>query len=434
MITLLKKICCTLFFIPAMLTAQCLIPPAFPGCNPAGSIPLVSGASINAGQVHQFSGTNTFAGVTLNGGTLIVCGNLTLNSMTVNSGNIYVQSGATLTVFNGGSAIPFGANTNIYNYGTTVFRVSIVTGNNNTIFNCLPSSSFTVPFDQLVLEGPNSYLVNNGAMQSSYLIVQSSNSPNCICLGNGSTTVTNTIINQFTNAFNVPVGNACLNVLQNVINSNVVTNTSSLYVCIPSSINIITGPNWGSATLFPNCNSCSGPLPVELLYFNGHTEDRNNILEWATTSEINNCHFILERSFDCIHFESLMQVPGAMYSNDLINYSRIDENIENNKIYYYRLNQFDCDGAHRYSNIVSLLTSGETNPAWDIWPNPANDFIYISNYYYVKDISLFNTLGQEVICELNEDILVLEGLPAGTYYLNIIPTNGNPVVKKLVKK
>jgi hypothetical protein len=434
MITLLKHLCCLLFFVPVILNAQCLIPPAFPGCSPPGSIPLVSGASVSAGQIHTFSGTNTFTSVTLNGGTMIVCGNLTLNSMTVNSGNIYVQSGASLTVFNGGAAIPFGANTNIYNYGTTIFRVSIVTNTNNTLFNCLPTSSFTIPFDQLVLQGPGTYLVNNGTMQTSFFIVQPSNSPNCVCLGSGSTITTNTIINQFTNAFNVPVGNACLNVIQNVINPNIVTNTSSLFVCVPTGVNTITGPNWGSATLFTNCTGCSGPLPVELLYFNGYTENRNNILEWATTSENNNCHFILERSFDCVHFENVAYIPGAIYSNDLINYTRTDENIVDNRVYYYRLNQFDCDGSHHYSDMISLYTSEVSNLSWDVWPNPANDFVHISNHYYIKQVSLFNTLGQEMSCTLNEDRLKLEHLTAGTYYLQIVPVYGDPVVKKLVKK
>jgi hypothetical protein len=434
MLVHLKKICFLLFFIPTITKAQCLVPPAFPGCNPAGSIPFVSGANIGAGQIHQFSGTNTFASVTLNGGTMIVCGNLTLNSMTVNSGNIYVQSGSSLTVFNGGAAIPFGANTHIYNYGTTVFRVSIVTGTNNSIFNCLPSSSFTVPFDQLVLQGPNSFLVNNGAMQTSFFIVQPSNSSNCVCLGNGSTIVTNTLINQFTNAFNVPVGNACINVIQNVINPNLVTSTNSLFACVPAGINNITGPNWGSATLFTNCVSCSGPLPVELLYFTGHSENRHHVLDWATSSEINNCHFILERSFDCIHFDSIGYIPGAIYSNDLLNYSQTDENVEENRIHYYRLKQYDCDGSSHYSNIISLYPMDHANPGWNVWPNPAIDFVHLSNHHYIKEIVLFNMLGQKINCRWNEEVLEVGSISPGTYYVHILPFNGEPVIKKLVKK
>lgn len=424
-----------LFFLPALSIGftQCLVPSPFPGCNPAGSVLLVDGASINIGQTHRFSGSATYSSLTLNGGTLIVCGNLTLNALTVNSGNIYVQSGSTLTIFNGGAAIPFGSNTHIYNYGSVIFRVSIVTGSNNTIFNCTSTSSFTVPFDQFVLQGPNTFFVNNGQMQSSFFIVQSTNASNCVCLGPGSVITTNTIINQFANAFNVPVGNACLNVTQNVINSSSVTSNSSLLVCLATGINIISGPNWGSATVSPNCPSCSVPLPVELLYFSGYNDQRINILNWSTASELNNCYFILQRSDDCIHFTDISQVEGAIHSNTVLDYSAVDDNIEYNQIYYYRLKQVDCNGDSHLSNIIALTSIYDPDNSWMVWPNPSHSNVHIQGVEPILAIQLFNTMGEEIKVSWTNDELHIDEIVPGTYYIKIIPANGIPVVKKLVK-
>lgn len=421
-------------FMQLPLIAQCISVPAFPGCTPAGSIPLVSGAIIGAGQTHTFSGTSTYAGVTMNGGTLIICGNLTLNAFSMSSGTVIVQAGSTLTIFNGGAAIVLGANSNIYNYGSIIFRVSLVTGSNNTIMNCLSLSSFTVPFDQFIVQGPNTFFINNGSMQSSFFIVQGTNSANCVCMGNGSTIVTNTIINQFTNAFNTPVGASCVNVTQNVINPNQLTNMAAVNVCIPAGINIITGPNWGSATVSNNCISCSGPLPIELILFEGHCEGSRNILNWTTASETNNCVFILERSLDCISFDVVNMIDGALNSNSLLSYELIDPNVTANTLYYYRLKQVDCDGVYTYSNIISLMCLGNNNE-WVLWPNPAEDVlnIYSSNYTNPQ-LCIYNTAGQVVKNEIIGNEIHIEDLASGIYYVKISVPNKEQVVKKLLKK
>lgn len=416
------------------LAAQCIAVPAFPGCAPAGSVALVSGASIGVGQTHTFSGTSTYAGVTINGGTLIVCGNLTLNSFSMSSGNIIVQAGASLTIFNGGAAIVLGANSNIYNYGAVIFRVSLVTGANNIIMNALSSSSFTVPFDQLVIQGPNTFLVNSGSMQSSFFIVQSTNAPNCICMGNGSTIVTNTLINQFTNAFNTPVGLSCINVLQNVINANQVANTSGVNVCIPAGINIISGPNWGSATVTNNCINCGVPLPVELVQFDGYCDGNRNMLTWSTATEVNNCTFFLQRSLDCVVFETVGQTPGAVNSNTLNFYQMEDAAVARNTLYYYRLKQADCNGTYVVSNIISLLCM-EQNCEWMMGPNPVEEVLNLYGGDCTNPvISMYNSAGQLVKNEISGPGVYVGDLASGMYYVIISTPDHDPVVKKLLKK
>lgn len=424
-----------LVFISLRSASQCISFPAFPGCSPAGAIALVNGASVNSGQTHTFSGTSTFGSLTLNGGQLIVCGNLTLSSIAIASGTIYIQQGAVLTVSNGGSALVFGANTCIFNYGKIDFKMSIVTGANNLLVNCLPSSVFSVAFDQFVLQGPNTYLLNNGFFNSSYFIVQSANSANPVCLGTGSILQTSIMINQYTNSIYTPLGSAaCVNVTNMAINSNTVTSTIGTYICIPASLNVISGPNWGNATMMTNCSGCIVLLPIELASFSGWIEEGDAILNWETLSERDNCSFILERSIDGLSFTPISTFNGAVNSNQRLHYQAIDNTIENGYIYYFRLKQVDCSGKYTYSNAIDLNANSEIKDQVSIIPNPASDHITILNSAgSIETVELYNAMGELIFRKDFCITLDLSGCATGIYYLKLERTKRSPIVKKIQK-
>lgn len=423
-----------LAFFNLQSTAQCLSYPAFPGCSPAGAIALTSGASVNSGQTHTFSGTATFSSLTLNGGILIVCGNLSLTSIAVNSGTIFIQQGAVLTVSNGGSALVFGANTSIFNYGKIDFKMSIVTGANNILMNCLPASVFSVAFDQFVLQGPNTFLINNGMFTSSYFIVQSTNSPNPVCLGTGSILQTSIMINQYTNSIYTPLGSAaCVNVTNMAINSNTVTATIGTYICIPTTLNVISGPNWGNATLMTNCTGCIVLLPIELVSFSGWINGGTAILNWETASEHNNCTFILERSLDGISFTPVRKLDGAVNSTKTLSYQVKDNTLEKNTIYYYRLKQLDCSGQYTYSNIIDLSLNSDENDVTLIVPNPTGDYITIINSPLTEKMELYNAMGQRLLEKEFYSILDLSAYPAGVYFLKLEGKQNFRSIKKIQK-
>ncbi|HNI43652.1 MAG TPA: FG-GAP-like repeat-containing protein, partial [Chitinophagales bacterium] len=52
------------------------------------------------------------------------------------------------------------------------------------------------------------------------------------------------------------------------------------------------------------------PLPIELLYFEANSQPHGNLLRWATTTEINNDHFVLWRSENGIDFKPIAQVAA----------------------------------------------------------------------------------------------------------------------------
>ncbi len=100
-------------------------------------------------------------------------------------------------------------------------------------------------------------------------------------------------------------------------------------------------------------------FPIELISFAAKSVNDRVEIDWATASELNNDYFVIERSFDAQSFEAVVNIPGAGNSNEVLNYSVIDnEKLEGTV--YYRLKQTDFDGAYTYSSILPV-TIGGTN-------------------------------------------------------------------------
>ena len=85
------------------------------------------------------------------------------------------------------------------------------------------------------------------------------------------------------------------------------------------------------------------PLPVELLYFTADKHATYNMVHWATASENNSSHFILERSTDGLEWRTIETVASAGNSTEKLTYNIIDAT-HPATLNYYRLLQHDIDG------------------------------------------------------------------------------------------
>lgn len=124
--------------------------------------------------------------------------------------------------------------------------------------------------------------------------------------------------------------------------------------------------------LWLNGNS-SSPLPVELTSFNANcTEDGKVELKWATASEHNSSHFVVEKSTDATTWSDLSTLNAAGNSSAANFYSTLDEN--NRGTNYYRLIQVDFDGTTKiYNQVVSKCkTEGS---GFSLFPNPAKTMV-----------------------------------------------------------
>jgi hypothetical protein len=93
-------------------------------------------------------------------------------------------------------------------------------------------------------------------------------------------------------------------------------------------------------------------LPISLISFTFEKAENAIVFNWQTASETNNDYFTLERSLDAVHFQTIGIVRGAGNSNIIKDYQFIDNGIEINQIYYYRLKQTDYDGKFSYSRVI----------------------------------------------------------------------------------
>jgi hypothetical protein len=177
-------------------------------------------------------------------------------------------------------------------------------------------------------------------------------------------------------------------------------------------------------------------LPVELTTFTGTAQDnQTNLLEWQTATEENNFGFEVERSTDGKVWKTLDFVQGHGTTVEVQEYTYTDETplLGNN---YYRLKQVDFDEKFEYSNIVLLnYQSSTANPALQIYPNPAMDYLVIktTNDLTTDIIQIFNVFGQEVktfrMKESNNQYSIAD-LAAGTYFVKV----GTEVQRIIVSK
>jgi len=103
-----------------------------------------------------------------------------------------------------------------------------------------------------------------------------------------------------------------------------------------------------------------GTLPLSWLYFRGKAIQDKVLLEWATTSEINNNYFTIERSKDSRSFEFLATVKNVdQKGNSQQQYSFTDEQPYN--VSYYRISQTDNDGKINFFNTIMVKLSEPQN-------------------------------------------------------------------------
>ncbi len=137
------------------------------------------------------------------------------------------------------------------------------------------------------------------------------------------------------------------------------------------------------------------PLPVELVTFDARMAGGVVKLDWSTASEVNNDFFAVERSEDGNDWREVLLVKGNGNSNEVINYSAID-NAPIQGLSYYRLKQTDFDGAYTYSDVKAVEFTGI---AWDVYasPNPSKGiFIINTEATSFEDIALYDSQGRTI--------------------------------------
>ena len=176
----------------------------------------------------------------------------------------------------------------------------------------------------------------------------------------------------------------------------------------------------------------SAILPVTLLYFKGNPiNNSSNLLEWSTTSEINNDYFTLEHSINAYDFSPIGTILGAGNSNTQLFYQLIDD-APSTGANYYRLKQTDFNGDYAYSGIVAI-----NNNTSDINIYTSNNSLIIeSNETLINgSIRIYDVTGRIIIeSKVNASTKInLSQLRSAVYIYRFISINNSISEKFLIR-
>ncbi len=145
----------------------------------------------------------------------------------------------------------------------------------------------------------------------------------------------------------------------------------------PNATNLVDGSyvNISIGTLSPKDVS----LPVEFYAYEARAEQGQVLLTWITESEIDNQGFDIYRSSsandDYVKING-QRIRGAGTSSERHEYSYIDDRIEQDGNYYYKIADVDLNGRTRFHGPVSVFVEAVQIPEEMIleqnYPNPFN--------------------------------------------------------------
>lgn len=434
--------------------AQCLTPPPLDSCN--GTEPSLSDhETLNRGIKKWYYGpATTFNDLTLNGGTLVVCSDLTIDKFYIDSGTIIVRPGARFVIGGGiGFGVSFRGNCAIYNWGRTeIIRNLSLEGNYasaskpNVVMNVTPGSVFKMSNQYFVINNPYSFFINNGKSDFHGIIIDPGAASGAVCMGNGSETKMTVLYNRKANSYTVPSGFACLNVTEYSQFYDSLTRSPTLSVCLgPRHYSDSScrpwgcKPNaWGQASLFRRCNMCVDVQSLTVTITNfaiTETPEEKKLYWWASINRGAEVDFYIERSHDGKLFARIDSLPvNNLYQNT--QFSRSDRSPLPGYS-YYRVVAVNRFSGHRVTSNT-IKSFGSSSNKLLVYPNPFKLGITVT---FKKDehplkLELYSMQGKliQVIPPAVADAKSMQiNLPAscaaGNYLLKIVYKDRTETVK-----
>ncbi len=187
-------------------------------------------------------------------------------------------------------------------------------------------------------------------------------------------------------------------------------------------------------------------LPLKLLTFTATRDNKNNLLQWTTSNEINVDHFIVERSTNGREFATIGNVKASSTFGGTNNYSYTDNNptITPNsqpQTIYYRLKMVDKDGQYSYSPV--RMISNNIGFSITVYPNPTKDRLHLQTFSSKKTTLQMQIISQDGKVFITSQASVQQGsstqsinirtLPGGSYFLKVASADNEESLVKFEK-
>lgn len=258
--------------------SQCKTAPPLEACLGTEASPADNEILLSGTKKWFYGAPATFGQLTMRGGTLVVCTDLTINVLNMDSGTIVIRPGGKLTAGGGGSGMIWRGGCAVYNYGrfeitsNLSFEGPYATAARPNILMNVTAAASCRAFNYLVINNPFSFFVNNGLAEVHGIITDNNAVAGSVCLGRTSQLKQTVVINKIKDTYVAPDGYACVSVYQWSQFLDTLTDHPYVLVCLSAGHTSATGapnkPNaWGAANVFQNCNSCAEMtlLPMQQL-------------------------------------------------------------------------------------------------------------------------------------------------------------------------
>ncbi|MGC4099833.1 T9SS type A sorting domain-containing protein [Ferruginibacter sp.] len=393
--------------------SQCLTAPTA-SCNSSGPL-VTANETLNSGTTKWYYGSAaTFNSLTLNGGTLIICGNLTIDKFYMDSGKIFVQPGARFVI---GSGIGYGlglkGNSYLYNYGTLEILRNLSFENGwataakpNVLINATTNAVLKMNNQYFVINNAYSWFVNKGRAYFHGIITDPQASPRSVCMGKSSETVMTVLYNKVKNSYYAPDPYACLSVSEFSQLWDTLSNANPfIHVCLglthkldSTCIPYGCKPSWGLADIFRRCGGCAAIqiLSNNFISFYQEQKGNGNMLYWEIQNSIASATYTIEVSVDGKNFSALYP-PLPANADGSPHYSQqVDAAFTGTS--YYRIKYLDTvAGFSTYSAIIKVRNQLPAGVL--VYPNPFADHIFISlpGNYSAADINIADMYGRILV-------------------------------------
>ena len=178
--------------------------------------------------------------------------------------------------------------------------------------------------------------------------------------------------------------------------------------------------------------SALSALPVKMTSFNAEIRNRNAELTWTTENEINNHHYVVERSSNGTNFDSIGTVIGRN-NTAAFTYNFSDKQMKNGSN-FYRIRQVDVDGGSTLSKVVTVKNMNSVDGI-KVFPTAAKSQINFSTnlenatnvQVMVADASgkiVFRS-NRSLTAGSNQQSVSIDQLNNGVYYLMIRDAEGS---------
>lgn len=186
--------------------------------------------------------------------------------------------------------------------------------------------------------------------------------------------------------------------------------------------------------------TATGLLPVSFLSISATPKSSVIAVEWVTSNEVNNSHFIVERSIDGTNFYTIATVTakGSASAYTFNDASAVQG--EN----YYRITSVDKDGTKQLSSIVKATLKVVNTASLQVYPNPTKAQVVIklqgaaSGKIQLKIVDakgvLVNVINTTAIELAASKTINLQSLQNGVYAIQIVNAAGEILTSKIILK